>query len=335
MGNKYNLTVHLGNYNGMRNQIDEKGRIQTTLESLLQVFPDLVSSDFRIIDNYSDDNSWEYIEDLDFAKKKRIQGVQAKEPWLVTTINNMENLKDSIRSSDSKYFWNVENDSYFYGNGDFVDKAIRILKENPDISLVHLKRWTYLDEYDSPGVPTNMNRFEEERKTSQGDDFYVLEQKDNYSLWIPIERNHLISLDDSAGIGKCPLGNNKIGAVRLNSDNSLDRILTEHWNGYTSHGWIGRREDIANLLDKYKPLGERQMSMAFKQEGLKSARMNLDGFVDFGWKSRVKPSQEEVKEVLRDVLSNRFESSIKLFGNYKPSFEAAPVEFNGEINVYN
>ena len=331
---KPSLTIHLGNYNGLRNPIDGKGRLEITIESLLNSCPGIENFEFRIIDNFSEDGSWDYLKTLKFPLIERKERLVEKIPWLSTTMNNLNNLRGTIEQSSSEYIWNIENDSFFYGDGSFIQKAVRVLDENDDISLVHLKRWVNLDLFDSPGVPINMNRFDEVRQTKSGDKFYLLEQRNDYSLWIPIGKDKVGNLDSSSGIGMCPFGDDKIGSIKKFSS-GFQRILTEHWNSYTSHGWIGKRKDLLNLLNKYSPIGERQMSMAFKEEGLRSAKLDIDAFVDFGWKSRVKPSEEQIKKVFEDVIRNKDISSISLFGYYRPNFLKAPVEFNGKLDVYN
>lgn len=77
------------------------------------------------------------------------------------------------------------------------------------------------------------------------------------------------------------------------------------------------------------------MSIAFKQEGLRSAKLDIDAFVDFGWKWKVKPSEEQIKKIFEDIIRDKNISSISLFGYYIPNFLKASVEFNGKLDVYN
>ena len=165
---KYDVTVNIGNFNGMRNQINGKGRIQTTIESLLETVPQITEMDVRITDNFSEDGSWEYVSQLPFGKIRRKERVSIEPRWIGTTMNNMGILRDAIEESNSKFIWNIENDSYFLGGG-FLEKAIEVLAFNEDISVVHLKRWTPLCAEDSPGVPTNLTRYSEARTSMQLD----------------------------------------------------------------------------------------------------------------------------------------------------------------------
>lgn len=163
--------------------------------------------EFRIIDNFSKDGSWDYLKTLKFPLIERKEKIVEEIPWLSTTTNNLNNLRKTIEQSNSEYIWNIENDSFFYGDGSFIQKAVRVLEENDDISLVHLKRWVDLDLFDSPGVSINMNRFDEVRQTKSGDRFYLLEQREDYDLWVPIGRDKIGNLDSSSRIGMCSYEN--------------------------------------------------------------------------------------------------------------------------------
>src|SRR3989344_7021139 len=166
---KYPITVHIGNYNGMKEKLGGKGRIQITMNSFLRCVPQLLRMDVRFIDNGSEDGSWEYIQSLPFGKKIQFPQIKAEPRWMIVTMNNMANMRRSIETSDKPYFWNVENDTYFFNQkGDFLDKAIEILETNLDISLVHMRRFTEIDEHDLPGIPRNLNRFSEVRRSNSG-----------------------------------------------------------------------------------------------------------------------------------------------------------------------
>lgn len=329
----YNLTVHISNFNGMRNQIASRGRMQITIDSLLETVPRITGEDVILFDNFSEDGSWEYLTSLGFGRLIREKRIITHPNWLSTTINNLRGIAKTIQESDSQYIWNIENDSFFYGNGSFLPTAIRVLDENSDISAVHLKRWTDFDMKDSPGVPINMNRYDEVRKTSKGENIFILEKRPEYTLWIPIDRKFIHSLDEKAGMGLCPKGKEVIGAIR-EVQGKHQRLLTEYWNGYTNHGWIARRKDLKYLLDKYKPLGERQLAIAFKKH-FKSAKLSTDGFIDFGWKFRHSPSEDDILKLFEQVsLSNS--CSIKEYGNRCPVFEAGSLKLDEtQIDVYN
>jgi hypothetical protein len=327
------LTVHIGNFNGMRNGVGGFGRIQLTIGSLLDTFPKLEKLDVRIVDNESEDNSFAYLQSLKFGKLVQRKRIRTPQKWLATTINNMANLRATILSSDEKYIWNIENDSWFFGDGSFVDKAIEVLENNPDVSVVHLKRFVPLDALDAPGIPTNLSRYSEKR-TSSGGSFYVLEKREGYSLWVPLKNWELgenFHPDNIAERGKCPLGETSIGGLRT-VEGGYERLLTEHWNGYTSHGWIGRKTDLAFLIQKYNPLGERQMSRAFKKHFL-AAKLDEDAFVDFGWGIRINPTEKEIRDSVE--YARRKSSSMQEFGILNPPFEKGEVVVDEQqLNVY-
>lgn len=328
------ITVNISNFNGMRNSISGKGRLQRTIESLITCYPQIVEMDVRITDNDSTDRSWEYTEKLPFGIKRRMKRVHIEPPWLATTINTMNTLRDTILHTDKDYIWNIENDSFFYGHGNFVRKALEVLKLNPDISIVHLRRWTNICARDLPGVPTNLSRFDEIRSAPSGFTFYVLEKRPEYCLWIPVERSFDSGFvpDSTAGYGKCPIGVEATGAIRT-KNGRYERLLTEHWNSYTNHGWIGRRKDFVFLFDRYSPLGERQISIAFKKH-YRAARLDEDGFICFGWKARATPTEKEGLEVFESYSCGG--CSISDFGRYRPSFEAGNLSIpEDKLDVYN
>ena len=237
--------------------------------------------------------------------------------------------------SDKPYFWNIENDSYFYNAENFLEKSLEILETNRDVSIIHLKRWTFLDGKDSPGVETNMTRVSEIRTSKSGFQFYLMEQREEYALWTPL-RDELITdlkLDEEAGVGKCSLGTDKIGSVRITKSGRYERLLTEHWNSYTNHGWVGKTEDLKYLIKKYDPVGERQMSVAFKKQ-FRAAKLDEDAFIDFGWNKKILPTEQEIIKTFLETKNSK-KSSIDLFGNLNPKFIAGNiiVEEN-KIDVY-
>lgn len=330
---EYPITVHIGNYNGMRDIIGDRGRIQLTIDSCLRCVPELPSMDVRIIDNGSKDGSWEYIQSLPFGKKEQLPQIKIDPKWMLITANNMANMKKSIITSDMPYFWNIENDTYFFNEGGgFVEQAIEILETNSDISLVHLRRFTEIDEHDLPGVPRNLNRYSERRRTPSGNPFYVMEKRPEYALWIPTGIQFAEEqFDDEAGYGKCPKGIVKIGAVRERKG-EFERLLTEHWNCYTSNGWIARREDLQFLIDKYDPIGERQTSRAFKKH-FKSAKIPNDVLIEFGWKARANVTPRGRKRILEEA-ANQEDSAVR-YGALNAPYEGVDLDIpKDKLDVY-
>ena len=329
---KYPITVHIGNHNGMRDKITGRGRIQTTMESFLNCVPNLPNMDVRIIDNKSQDGSWEYIQSLPFGVKEQIPQIKTEPRWLSITINNMANMRRSIETSEMSYFWNVENDTYFFRREDFVEEAIEILETNPDISLVNMRRFTKIDEHDLPGIPRNLNRFSEVRKTSSGSSFYIMEKRPEYALWIPIGIPFTEDqFDTEAGYGKCPRDVVQIGAVRERKG-EFERLLTEHWNGYTSNGWIARKKDLKFLIDKYNPIGERQMSVAFKKH-FRVAKLPEDVFIEFGWKARTIADENERRETLENAVNEK--DSVIKYGVINSHYEGVYLDIpEDKLDVY-
>ncbi len=330
---KYPLTVHIGNYNGMGDKINGKGRLPLTIESFLECVPSLPDMDVRFLDNCSEDGSWEYLKSLSFGKNEQIPQIKIEPRWMSITLNNMANMKRSILGSHSKYFWNVENDTYFFNRkGDFVDKAIEILESNPDISLVHMRRFTQIDEHDLPGLPINLNRYSEIRIAPSGFQFYVMEKRLEYALWIPTGLTFTEEeIDSEAGYGKCPIGIVQIGAIRERGG-QFERLLTEHWNGYTSNGWIARREDLKFIIERYNPLGERQTSVAFKKH-FKSAKLEEDAFIEFGWKARTNASEEERKNILQQAENDK--NSVSKYGSHNVRYEGVNLDIpETQLDVY-
>lgn len=328
----YPITVHIGNYEGMRNKIAGKGRIQITMESFLDCVPNLPNMDVRFIDNGSQDGSWEYIQSLSFGVKEQTPQIRAEPRWLLITVNNMANMRRSIETSDMPYFWNVENDTYFFRKEGFIEQAIEILETNPDISLVHMRRFTEIDENDLPGVPRNLNRFSEMKKTPPSLSFYIMEKRPEYALWIPIGIPFTEDqFDSGTGYGKCPKDVVQIGSIR-ERNGEFERLLTEHWNGYTSNGWIARRKDLKFLIERYNPIGERQMSKVFKKH-FRAAKLPQDVFIEFGWKARTIANEDERRKTLENAV-NEEESAIK-YGKVNPFYEGVYLDVpEDKLDVY-
>ncbi len=334
MDQKNKVTIHIGNHNGMRNALNGKGRIQTTIESLMRCCPFVTSTDLRIIDNFSTDGSFEYLSGLRFGKLERRPRIEASPSWMATTINNLRSLSRTVLSSDRDYVWNIENDSFFYDE-DFFLKAVEVLEANPNISLVHLRGYVPLDSINSPGVPRNRSRVSEIRRSTSGFDFYIKEKRPEYALWIPLESWELglnFKPDENPGLGKCPVGVNAIGALRRDQKGGYERLLTEYWNSYVSNGWIARKVDLRRLLEHYNPLGERQMAIAFKKH-FTAAKLSRDAFVCFGWKDRANPREEEVLDLFKRLQSG--EDFRKRFLKVRPDYEAGRITIpDDKINIY-
>lgn len=330
---KYPITIHIGNYNGMRDLIGGKGRLPLTIESFLNCLPELPKMDVRFIDNYSEDESWEFIQSLSFGKKEQMPQIKLKPKWLLITTNNMVNMKKSIETSEMPYFWNVENDTYFFNrSGEFVNQAIEILETNSDISLVHMRRFTEIDEHDLPGVPVNLNRYSEVREAPSGFPFYVMEKRPEYAFWVPTGISFPEDqFDSEAGYGRCPRDVVQIGAVR-ERNGEFERLLTEHWNGYTSNGWIARRKDLKFLIDRYNPLGERQMSRSFKKH-FKAAKLPKDIFIEFGWKARTIANEDYRRKTLESAING--EDSATKYGEVNTSYEGVYLDVpEDKLDVY-
>jgi hypothetical protein len=329
------ITVLLCNYNGMRNQVNGRGRVAITIDSLLKCCPYVEKMNFYIIDNYSTDGSWEYIQSLSLGEKIQRKRSIGNQNWLITTKTNLSNLKEIIFKTDKKYVWNIENDSYFFNSGNFLFKALEVLESSDDVSLVHFRKWTRMDAMDLPGVPRNLTRVSENRISSSSFEFYVMQKRCEYALWIPLKNDigSDFKPDLRAERGKCPMNVEMIGAVRLNRTGEYERLLTEHWNSYTNHGWLAKTKDIKFLIEKYHPMGERQLSMVFKKH-FKAARLDEDAFLCFGWNHRFRPSEKEIIDIF-DWVYKDTSSSISEFGNYAPNYDASYVAFDEKkINVY-
>lgn len=173
-----------------------------------------------------------------------------------------------------------------------------------------------MDAKDMPAVGRNINRVEEIRNAPNNFNYYVMEKLEQDTIWVPVGNdlgNNFIP-DQEEGYGKCPMGRVVVGAIRINDKGELERLLNEHWNSYTNHGWIARTEDLKFLISKYNPKTERELSKAFKKH-FKAGKIDQDAFVSFGWRTRNKDySEKEVIEIFEWVKENNY-SSIKDYGN--------------------
>ncbi|MFH1209845.1 MAG: hypothetical protein V1663_03580 [archaeon] len=228
----------------------------------------------------------------------------------------MDVLKKTVLTTKTDYIWRIENDSYFYNHTNFVERAIEVLEEDSEISIIHLRRWTKLDAKDMPAVGRNINRVEQVRKSRNGFNYYLMQQSEQEYLWIPV-MNDLgkdFIPDEEEGYGKCPIGKDVIGAIRVNENGEIERLLNEHWNSYTNHGWIAKTKDLRFLISKYNPNNERELSKIFKKH-FRAGKIDQDAFVAFGWRTRnIGYLEEEVLEIFEWVKRNNY-SSIKDYGN--------------------
>ena len=312
------LAVHIGNYNGFSHSLLGKGRIVWTIESLFGFYLEFDKLEVTIVDNQSNDGSQDFIRDLDFANKISRERITTQPNWLATTLNNMRNLGETIMATDKPYLWNIENCSYFYGSGlENIFAAIEVLDENSDISVVHLRRWTPMDAKDRPGCGRNYCRVKSVRKTSSGFEFYELERRDSHLIWINVgnDLGQDFVPDEKSGFGLHPLSETEIGGVRFKQDGSIEMLVEEHWGTYTSHGWIGRSEDMKFIVKLYHPLSEREMSRCIRKH-FRAARLHKDSFVDFGWKTRNRDfSDDDVIRTLKHVSENNY-SSVRDYGTF-------------------
>ncbi len=305
-----NLTIQIGNFNGFRNPIRGKGRIQTTIESLLESCPAVTKTRILLVDNESDDGSKEYLYSLPFGDKFTVKRHVVENTWEATTRNNMVVLKDTVNKTQSEFIWRIENDSFFYNKNSYVNKAIEILENYSDIHIVHLRRWTTIDAKDRPGVGRNLNRVSEIRTAPSGFEFYVIEKCAEDSNWIPVGEDlgdHFVP-DEESGYGFCHLGGVELYSVRIKEDGSYERLLADKWATYTNHGWIARKQSLDFVFRTYDPSGEQEMADAFKKH-FNAAKLDEDAFIQFGWKTRYPNwSEGEALEIFEWARRHNHES---------------------------
>jgi hypothetical protein len=310
------LTVGVINYNGFRNKLKGKGRIEITLDSLIKCVPEIKQMNLLLVDNESTDGSQEFLLNLPYGKKYAFERLVKIEGWSGTTRNNVENLRKIIlNETKTHYYWNIENDSYFYNTHNFLGKALCVLCENPDIAIIHLRRWTPLDCRDKPGAPQNHCRVEEIRKCRDFH-FYVLERSKKECVWVDVgdglDRDFIP--DKEYSFENLSEGN-KPGCVRRKPDGTWQRLIEDHYNTFTNHGYIARSDCLKFIMGRYNPKSEKEMSIAFKKH-FKAAKLEEDAFVCFGWNSRIKPTEEEVLKIFIWVEKGNY-SSVKDYGNLK------------------
>ncbi|MDP8322703.1 MAG: glycosyltransferase family A protein [Candidatus Stygibacter australis] len=305
------ITVAIFNFNGFREPIiNGKGRIVTTVESLLEHIPQFKEMNVLFVDNESTDGSLEYLRNLSFGKIIQIKRLVKDISWSATTKNNIYNLNQVIKLIDTPYFWRIEDDSYFY-NSKFVEKAIDVLDYDKSVDIIHLRRWTKMDAKDMPGVGRNLNRIQSIKRTPNGNKYYLIQKLEDNMIWILVKddlEKEFIP-DEQSGYGKCPMGENEIGSVRINRKGKYERLLTEKWATYTNHGWICRTDCLRFAFSNYKPLSEGDLASIFKMH-FYAAKLDQDAFVAFGWRTRNTGwKEDDAKRIFEYVKNNNYSST--------------------------
>ena len=303
------LTAAMFNYNGFRNMINGKGRVQITLESLVECVPEIKNMRLILADNKSEDGSEKFLGGFPIGEKHVFPRAVREKGWYATSRNNLENLRRAISMTGTSYYWNIENDSYFFNRNGFLNKAISALEAFPDISIIHLRRWTPLDCKDKPGAPQNHCRVEEIRNM-KGLNLYILKRSEQDNVWVnvveglPKEFVPYSAEDDfmSLQLGEDP------GCVRKTGD-GWQRLIEDHYNTYTTHGYVARSAHIRQILDEFSPKTEKEMSIAFKKR-FKAARLDEDAFISFGWNTRIHPSEEEITKMFEWAEKHNYSSVI-------------------------
>ena len=163
------ITACVFNYNGFREPILKgKGRIQTTIESLLETVPEFAEINVLFIDNESTDGSNKYLEGLGFGEVVTIPRVIKETSWQASLINTTDTIKQVLNIVDTPYLWRIEDDSYFYNSQNFLQKAIDVFECDEEVNIIHLRRWTSMDAKDLPGQGRNLNRISDKRISVRG-----------------------------------------------------------------------------------------------------------------------------------------------------------------------
>ncbi len=305
------LTIELGNYGGYREKIQGKGRIETTINSLLKCCPFVKECNFLLIDNDSEDGSDKFLFLLPFGTKKQLPRIAKWDEPEPASKNITAVLKWTVENTKTKYLWRIENDSYFYNSNPFVEKAIEVLENNPDIHIIHLRRWTPMDIKDSVGIGQSLNRISEIRTAPSGFKFYIIEKREEKNIWIPLgkEFSKNFQPDKEKGYGKCPLGE-EVGCIRMRSDGQYERLLPEKWATYSNHGFIAKTESFKFIFEKYNPKTEKELADCFKKH-FRAAKLDEDAFIQFGWNVRIKKfTDKEALETFEWAKKNNHASCI-------------------------
>lgn len=309
------VTAVLINYNGCRNNIAGKGRLQTTLESLQDSLPFMDRLKLILIDNESSDDSDKILFRFPYGIKEVFKRKIDGEGWAPTTQNNCFNIRKVSHLVQTPYIWFIENDSYFFNGSNFLKKAINVLEERPDISVVHLRRFTPLCCRERPGAPQNHCRVKSVEKLRNGQVFYVLKKTKNDCNWVDVGEGlpkDFTPHKEYNFINLC-LGD-RPGNIRHKKDGTWQRYIWDYWTTYTNHGYFARTKDLQFIMDTYKPQSERETAEAFKKH-FWAARLDEDAFVCFGWKGRVNPTEKEILDTLS--WANNKRSSVDDYGTLK------------------
>lgn len=309
------VTAVLVNYNGYRNNIGGRGRLQITLDSLLHSLPFAKHLSFLLIDNESSDGSKEMFFRFPYGEKITFKRLVSGNGWFPTTQNNCFNIRRISHIVQTSYIWFIENDSYFF-NKNFLEKAINVLDERRDISIVHLRRFTPLCCLERPGAPQNHCRVKSVERLRSGQKFYILEKTENDCNWVDVGNGlpkNFVPQKEYNFINLC-LGN-RPGDIRQKEDGSWQRYIWDYWTTYTNHGYVARTKDLRFVMDNYRPASEREIAQGFKKH-FWAARLDEDAFVCFGWKGRVNPTEREALAMFR-WAENKRSSSVDDYGTFR------------------
>ncbi len=309
------VTAVLINYNGFRNKIKGKGRLQVTLESLMDTVLSFSKIKFLLIDNESSDGSRIFLHNFPIGEKMDFKRLHKGNGWMPTTQNNCSNIYRISQLVKTPYLWFIENDSYFFNKNNFLKKAVEVLDEREDLSIIHLRRFTPLCCKERPGAPQNHCRVESIERLKNGQKFYILEKAKSDCVWVDVGDaipNNFIPAKKYNFINLC-IGD-RPGNIRK-TKNGWQRYIKDYWNTYTNHGYVVRTKDLKFVMEKYRPQSEREIAMGFKKHFI-AARMQEDAFVCFGWKNRVNPTESEILQTFDWVKKHNY-SSVLDYGSCK------------------
>ncbi|HIH31304.1 TPA: hypothetical protein HA235_01220 [Candidatus Woesearchaeota archaeon] len=311
------LCIHIGNRNGLKTLTSNKSRLYYLFSSLIKHVPNINHAEVLFSDNESEDDSCNFFKKLGIGTIVNRPIIRVEPKWLQTTLNNQLNISDAIQQTNKKFFWNIENDSYFF-RSEFIQQALDVLSTREDIVIVNLRYWISLDKKDWIGIPKNLSRYDACSKTPSGTTFYELERRDCDVLWIDVTNDisQDFCFDDKYDPMHCVLSDElKVGNIRNTPDGKYQRLLNEHWNTYASHGYIARTDTLRFIIERYQPLSERNMSMMVRKH-FKAAKLEMDAFFSFGWNKRVQNVNEKDIEKMILYCENTPCSSMKEIGTF-------------------
>jgi len=201
------------------------------------------------------------------------------------------NLRRTLSSVSEPYLWRIENDSVFVEDdwvqsGSFLWEAVELLEQEPEVAVVHLRRWTPVDRADLPGGAANMARVA--GKCAGG---LVIERRPVPLVWVDATRDlpRCFTPDREVGYGCCPAydcAGAVRGAVRARGK-GWERLVAEKFATYTHHGWVGRVRVLRKLVEQADAKSEEEIAAAVRAGAL-AARLEQDAFIAAGWRTRVK-----------------------------------------------